>query len=235
MQRYNAGGALFNIETGANATDNFAIHRGAPFNDFVIGNTGNVGIGIANPGASLDVNGPIQGRGQFIFYRPGVSDIRAEVSGPGYPNNVLSYFSSTTGTRHDLMTLDEQGNLTAVTNVGAGRTAILSTPPSYALNQGLTPLYWNPATKEVCFGIIPLGPSGPSQGSASTSASGHMIDVGSVPEDAKKSIADLVQSGKGGQSEIDYGRLPLYLLEVVKAQQKTIEALRAEVDHLKSK
>ncbi len=62
---------------------------------------------------------------------------------------------------------------------------------------------------------------------------GGRSDIGLIAQEVKKVYPEVV-TGKEGAMAVDYGHLVGALVEAIKAQQTQIDALRAEVDQLKS-
>ena len=60
-------------------------------------------------------------------------------------------------------------------------------------------------------------------------------DIGLIAEEVDKVIPELVFYKDGQPEGVKYEKVPLYLLEVIKAQQKEIDELKADVDELKRK
>jgi hypothetical protein len=134
LQRYNAGGSLFNVEAGANSVDNFSIHRGAPYNDFVISNAGKVGIGTATPDALLTLYSP--GTDDLTFK---LQDRRTSTTGDflnkqGFYDYDLAGEAAYIGLRHNMyfgpgvrnlvfgLSGSEKMRVTNTGNVGIGTT-----------------------------------------------------------------------------------------------------------------
>jgi hypothetical protein len=106
-------------------------------------------------------------------------------------------------------------------------------------------LYWDPATGNIGFPDliceVTPGNTAPLSNvkdvlnlSAVKFTNAGATDVGLVPEEVSRSARDLVRFDKDGKpSGVKYERLSVYLLEIVKQQQKQIDELRATVDGLK--
>jgi hypothetical protein len=176
-----------------------------------------------------------------------------------------SYWSASTGDYVDIEVPGNDGaanrlRITSHGGVGIGTTdpaatldvngSIIERSPAHWFACSTSePLYWNPATGHIGLPDIPCGPNMRNVTQLSNSADilnlnpvkftldgSDVQDIGLVPEDVSKSVKDLVRFDKDGKpSAVKYDRLSLYLLEVVKTQQKAIEGLRTEVEHLKNR
>jgi hypothetical protein len=63
----------------------------------------------------------------------------------------------------------------------------------------------------------------------------HKRDVGIIAEEANEKVPDLVQFNEQGLPEgFNYDKLPIYLLGVIKEQQKQLDKQQAEIDELKA-
>jgi hypothetical protein len=221
-----------------------------------ITSNGNVGIGSAAPSARLDVVSPsgagaltptahiqnldnVNGRHVLILESPTVSNTTFFIYGSG--NGGQQFTVSTSG-----QTLLGQLH---VGLGGGGFSGPLSVENMRPLGAATT-ISWDPATGEIIaaassrrykdkiqpfkddfYKILQLSPK------SFVYKGANRREIGYIAEDLDDiGLKDLLYYNKDKQPEsIHYDKIPLYLLEIVKVQQKELADLKKELAELKSK
>ncbi len=191
--------------------------------DIILTPAANVGIGTTDPTSKLDINGP-NGYSQLRLrqgYIPtGADDPHGNVGDIAYCESYLYMKSSSYGWRYvPLNSLSKSG-----TTVVADANGVLHQFSSSKRNaQDISKLETNPQE------VLKLQPV------KFTLKTTGQEEVGLIAEDVEQQIPDLVVYDKEGKPDaVKYDGVTLYLLELVKEQQKRIETLEAKLDKLES-
>ncbi len=226
-------------------------------------NTGNVGVGVTNPGAKLDVAGAIVagGSGANMDSAQALDDVVLpellntgkmaigwnRTAGGGETDFIANkdggsiggfnfYDYSNAGVMNHLVTIQgSTGNMGVGTSTPGARLAVNGTALAAAF------LYSSDArfkdhVEPLNYGLVQLMKLKPVSftWNARSMQSGEQ-DIGLIAQQVEKVIPEVVHTDLYGMKSIDYVKLTPILIKAIQEQQKEVDALQARVAALENK
>ena len=199
-----------------------------------------LGIGTATPNATLDVNGsvavPNEGSGGYYTAKnaAGTSKIILAVSNNGMASDATRIRSAGGG-----ISLEDSSANTLVSILNGGNVGIGKIPSSEKLEVNgniLANAFFYSSDIRLKTDIRPIpDPEKILQlkGVLFKFKNDTKQSVGLIAQDVEKVLPEIVSTDGKGMKSVDYGKLSVFLIEVLKQQQEKIKDLQDEIESLK--